>query len=196
MLTSGCLHDEGEEEWPLKLHLGCGGIYLRGYVNINHVGELTRDRPDLVEQNATDVSNYYARLDGDMEHIPARRETVTDVLCDATWLIDEPGSVDKIVAIQVFEHIPPIDSVWTLDGWYGLLKHGGVLVMSVPDMLDALDMPIDQMQRQLRGTKDNPHKAWYTQETLMEMLEAVGFDVEVLPNFHFYPAIVVRAVKR
>jgi hypothetical protein len=195
LTSSTCLHDAGEENWPLKLHLGCGGIFLRGYVNIDNSGVTVDAAPELVPQNMTTVSDYYARLDGDMAHLPARREIVCDLRCDITRLSYKVETVDKILAIQAFEHIQVYDVVKTLRQWHYMLMPGAPLVLSVPDLLGTLDMPIDQARRHLLGTTDNRHKAWYTRETLTELLERSGFTVKHLDNFHFYPAIVVRATK-
>jgi hypothetical protein len=194
-MASECLHDVGEENLPLKLHLGCGGIYLRGYVNIDNTGLTVDAAPELVSQNMTTVSDYYARLDGSMEHLPVRRSVVCDIRGDMEHLPYGIHCVDKILAIQVFEHASIMKSFWLLSYWYARLKYGSPLVLSVPDLYGVWEMPADQAQRHLFGTADNRHKAWYTRETLTELLEKAGFAVEQLPNFHFYPAIVVRATK-
>lgn len=203
MQPSYCLHDDGEESWPLKLHLGCGGIYLEGgYTNVDIEGVLAKDNRALQVQNATDIRNYYARLDGDPNHLPVRRANVCDLIADITRLPYLPGSVDKIVAIQLFEHLRPVQAILALRHWRALLWHGQPLVLSVPDMtgtLDMLDTDYDFAVRHLRGRRGdyaNTHHAWYTEAGLRELLEWVGFGVETLPNFHFYPALCVRGIKR
>ena len=202
MQPSYCLRDNGEESWPVKLHLGCGGVRLAGYVNVDIDGVLAIDEPELARQNTTDISNYYARLDGDQNHLPTRRATVCDLVDDITCLPYLPSSVDKIVAIQVFEHLRPAEAIMALEHWRKMLWRGQPLVMSMPDMtntLDMLDTDFDFALRHLRGRQGdyrNTHHAWYTEAGLCGLLEWSGFRVEVLGNFHFYPAIVVRAIKQ
>lgn len=197
------LYDDGEEHWTRKYHMGCGGVYLRGYYNCDVLGFLDTERPDLVNQNETTITDYYARLDGDCHNLPKRRETVCDMLMDASKLLAMPGSVDKILAVQLFEHLTPVGALWALKRWRAALRMGGVLIMSVPDMTGTLDLiehgDTSFALRHLRGRqgdKWNSHHAWYTRETLIELLEFSDFDnVIELPNMHFYPAITVKAIK-
>lgn len=205
MSQSYCLYDDGEEAWSNKLHLGCGGIYLRGYINCDIAGLVARNYPDLVEANTTDISNYYARLEGNPLHLPTRRETVADLISDVATLPYKSHTIDKIVAVQVFEHLSPVKAIDALYHWRMLLKHGQPLVMSVPDMAGTLSLFGDGRDnaafalRHLRGRQGdeyNSHHAWYTHDTFYELVEFCGFRVFPLDNFHFYPAIVVRAIKR
>lgn len=213
MSQSSCLYDEGEENWPVKLHLGCGGVYLRGYRNIDIDGLDARVNPVTIEANSADIRDYYAGLDGDAYHLPMRRLTVVDLQADITTLPYTPQKVDKIVAIQVFEHLSPVQATNALYHWHTILKNEHPLVMSVPDMTGVLDM-MDAAQnihsdraiadfafslRHLRGRRTNhynSHHAWYTKDTLCELLDFYGFVPTLLPNFHFYPAVVVRAIRR
>jgi hypothetical protein len=204
------LHDECEEAWPVKLHCGCGGVYLTdpgtGYYNLDVRGVLAVDFPDLREENETSVSNYYARLEGDALHLPERRETVADCLIDLSCELPYPvDSVDKIVAVQFFEHLSPMRALSVMQNWHGVLKAGRPLVMSVPDMTGTLalfgdgrgmtDFAIRHLQGRC-GDEYQSHHAWYTLETLCELVNYCGFDVLPIANFHFYPAICVRAIKR
>jgi len=202
-MTTEWLHDDGEEAWPMKLHLGNGGIYLEGgYINCDINGKLASDNLKQRIENTTTIYNYYARLEGDADHLPTRRQTVCDLVCDVTQLPYKSSCVDKIVAIQVFEHFTPTKAIKALNHWHDLLWLGQPLVMSVPDMdgtLDMLETDPTFAMRHLRGrTGDvfNTHHAWYTKSSLCELLEFCGFMVEVLPSPHFYPAICVRAVKQ
>lgn len=203
MSQSLCLYDEGEETWPVKLHVGAGGVYLRGYLNIDIDGKLAYLNQAECSRNSTFITDYYSRLEGDKDHLPKRRETIVDWVIDATQLPYVENTVDKIVAIQVFEHLSPAIAIKTLNKWQSMLKVGRPLVLSVPDMIGTLDLlatDYDFAIRHLRGRQQsdhyNSHHAWYTQDTFVELLEANGFKVEVLPNFHFYPAVVCRAVKQ
>ena len=199
------LYDDGEENWMHKYHLGCGGVYLADYTNCDIEGISALEHPDLVQQNMTTIQDYYAGLDGSMCALPKRRQTVYDVCSDATRFADMPQMIDKIVAIQLFEHFTPASAIKTLGRWYSNLRRGGVLVMSVPDMTGTLELiergngSTEFALRHLRGRmgdKHNTHQAWYTKETLTELLGTMGFSsINELPNMHFYPAITVKAIK-
>ena len=202
MSGTSCLYDDGEEAWRLKLHLGCGGVYLSGYANCDLDGTLVAyGNTSAVSCNLTTVQDYYARLEGDLDHLPQRRLTVVDVQMDITRLLYTPHTVDKILCLQVFEHLTPVTALKTLVMWSSVLKRGRPLVMSVPDMDGTLDMLESNWRFALRhlrgrgGDKANSHHAWYTRQSLQELLEFAGFGVTWLPNIHIYPALVVRAVK-
>jgi len=210
------LYDPGEEEWGTKLHLGCGGIYLHGYVNIDIAG--TRTEPGFFPvANQTTVKDYYFDLQGTATHLPKRRETVVDQHADICYLPYTPETVHKILAIQVFEHLTPAKAWAALTHWRRLLVPGGVLVLTVPDMVGTLDWlensprisgggldTVDGWERfqfclrHLRGSardQYNHHKAWYTADGLQELLETHSFTAAPIPNPHIYPALAFRAVK-
>lgn len=142
--------------------------------------------------------------DDDMNNLPMRRPTVCDLFSDLSNPHGIPNTIDKIVAVQVFEHFSPAKAIRVLQAWHDDLKHGRPLVMSVPDTIGTLalmktdhDFAMRHMLGRNGGSdKYQSHWAWYTQDTLIELLQSVGFRrIDVLPNFHFYPALVVRAVK-
>lgn len=202
-MTSECLYDPGEEAWEHKVHVGCGNIYLDGYWNVDMAGLLAREHPDLREQNTTVISDYYARLDGTADHLPKRRPTVVDEFMDMAVPQVPPLSVQKIVAVQTFEHLTPSRALTALTNWHNALAHRGILALTVPDMHETirwLKQPehFDFAVRHLLGSgrdEFNWHQAWYTPAGLSELLHYVGFDVEPLPNFHIYPAICVKGHK-
>jgi len=199
------LYDEGEESWKLKVHVGCGNIYLNGYWNVDLAGFLEKDQgPHIKQMNETSVEDYYARLNGTILELPQRRVTIVDEFMDMTDLQFERGSVQKIVAIQCFEHLSPVKALNTLVNWWGVLAQNGMAIVSVPDMRPTIAWLSDESDvrqfaiRHLLGSQRddlNWHQAWYTPETLTELLSSVGFQVEPLENPHIYPAICVRCHK-
>lgn len=44
----------------------------------------------------------------------------------------EPGTVDEIQAIHLFEHLPRWEAGATLTHWHSLLRTGGLLVLEMP----------------------------------------------------------------
>lgn len=202
-MTTEQLYDKGEENWQTKLHVGCGGIRLVGYTNIDIDGLPASSFPEEAKANETGITDYYARLEGDMCHLPAPRATYYDLLGDMRFLPYEANSVDKMVAIQCLEHLTVDDAILTLYDWFGMLRPGGTLILSVPDMDETLEMIHTEPElayRHLRGAKKSvwsQHQSWYTKRSLIQMLSnhsRVASVVE-LDNFHFYPAIVLRITK-
>lgn len=198
------LYDQDEERWKLKVHVGAGNNYLKGYWNIDLAGLLAKDHPELVAANQTTIDDYYARLEGTALALPKRRVTIVDEFMDMADLQFQRGSVQKIVAIQCFEHLSPVKAVDALFNWWGVLGENGVAVISVPDMHKTIGWLGDDSDarnfaiRHLLGSQRdnlNYHQAWYTTGTLTELLASIGFQVEHLENIHLYPAIVVKAHK-
>lgn len=201
------LYDEGEEAWAIKLHLGCGGVYLEGYINLDAVGTpVAQASKDQWQANRTTVTDYYGRQPGTMLALPERHPTVLDRCADIAQLDNLYWShtVDKILAVQVFDHLTPAQAYKMLGDWRYLLRRSGVLILSVPDMLVTLDLIETGGEaerafglRHLRGPQRDQwgyHVAWYTPQTLTEMLTHHGFQASLLDNFHAYPAIVVKGV--
>ncbi len=208
--TTPSLHDWGEERWPLRVHLGCGGVYLAGYTNIDVDDEgvsVQAATSQAISANLTNASNYYARLAGSALALPERRRTIFDLQADIVeGLPYETGQVDKILAIQCFDHLTPVKALEALDRWWNILTPGGVLILTVPDTLATFDLietgtPDERAfgLRHLRGPRRDEygfHVAWYTPETLTGLMKAHGFETELIDNIHFYPAICVRGRKR
>lgn len=201
------LYDEGEEQWETKLHLGCGNIYLVGYENIDVVGALADERPDLVKANETSIKSYYGRRTAytDIHHIVPRAGYVVDQRMCMTNLGNGIDSVDKIVCVQALEHLRPDDGVRALAHWRDLLRQDGILVISVPDTSETVEMLLDECTRDfaiqhLAGTRTDQHsyhRSHFTQLCLSALLTLYGYrEIEFLPNFHRYPAIVVRAIAK
>ncbi len=201
-MNSPHLYDFGEENWERKLHLACGGIYLLGYENSDIVGEVRA--AENFEPNLTDIKDYYARLDGSIRNLPVRRKTIVDRTFNFIDPPYEPGTVDKIVCIQALEHLNQQNAHATLARWWNILKPGGVLIVSVPRMDDTLELlhqpdRADFARRHLEGSRrdiHNVHQSWFNAPDIEWLLDHHGFTrVSLLPNFHLYPALVVRAVK-
>jgi predicted SAM-dependent methyltransferase len=196
-MSTDCLYDEGESDWPVKLHVGCGGISLDGYINADISG-VTEEA-----KKKTDIRDYYAGLLGSTYRLPTPRKTVVDILADFTNLPYEANTVDKIVAIQTLEHVTPGKGRAALLHWWNILKPNGVLVISVPDVPETIKLLDSKSSkfglRHLKGSQKDSyasHISWYSKESIVEALEEFGFvRIQVLPNIHFYPAIVVRAEK-
>ncbi|MCX6800174.1 MAG: methyltransferase domain-containing protein [Candidatus Falkowbacteria bacterium] len=88
----------------MKLHLGCGGTYLDGYINV-----------DFPTSDKT-IMNVKA-----------------DIYQDIRTLNYPENSIDEIRNHHVFEHFNRVDALKVLLQWRGWLKPGGKLVIETPD---------------------------------------------------------------
>ncbi len=199
----------------LRLHVGCGTVYLDGYVNVDlevpGYSVLASERPDLVEINRATVDRYYKHDESQatLEHGPGRpQHCVVDRYGSVDALPFEPGTVDEIRSVQVLEHLEMKRVPVVLAHWYTLLKPGGVCHVDVPDF--------EETARQLLAQRDEPSKDWYYRLTfgsqknahayhrsgfspprLERLLREAGFrEVRHVPNtIHFYPVCIAEGVK-
>ncbi len=93
-----------------KLHLGCGTVYLAGYVNIDYP----------LEQQ-------------DSQHVQSGGP-VPDQYADITTLHYEAGSVEEVRLHHVFEHFSRPIALSLLVEWYDWLCEGGILTIETPDV--------------------------------------------------------------
>jgi predicted SAM-dependent methyltransferase len=198
----------------MKLHLGCGCIYLEGYVNIDadlphH--RLAKFEPELVKKNITTVENYY-KQQVTREDIESKRlhekPVVVDVYCnDFLKLPWKAGTIDEIRLVQVFEHFTYEQGRKLVEYWYTLLKPGGVLHLDIPDLYETAKQYTQSITledkkwytRLLFGSQKNEyglHRSMYDMPMISALLNDVGFRLIFrLDNIHFYPAFAVQATK-
>ena len=67
----------------LKLHVGCGTVYLEGYVNLDvpvaGYSFLASERPDLVEKNRTSVERYYKKQESRWSGAPGKSNSASSM---------------------------------------------------------------------------------------------------------------------
>jgi len=150
---------------PLRLNVGCGNDYREGFINIDGRADLPRvDR--VINLSKESLLKYF------------KEETV-----------------DFILANDIIEHHFHWEGVRIMKDFYALLKPGGTLEMRLPDfecICSSSELSMPQKINLLFGGQDIPqgeenpssrkrypeffcHKYAYTQTTLKEELEAVGF---------------------
>lgn len=156
-----------------KLHLGCGDVFLPGYLNVDISSSFAGvGRPDHV---------------ADIRHLPHLAS----------------GSFDEVYACHVLEHIEFTDVLLTLREWHRLLAPGGTIRLSTPDLdaeIDAVregrwqprqapaglwpDRPFATGSHKLvailvggvERSIGEQHKVPFNFEFLQEVLTEVGFD--------------------
>ena len=199
----------------LKLHVGCGTVYLDGYVNLDvevaGYSFLASERPDLMERNRTTVDRYYKKEESRETLEGGPREVqfcVVDRYADLRALPYAPETVDEIRSVQSLEHLDMKEGPRVLRHWREILRPGGVVHVDVPDF--------EETARQLLAQPDEPSKEWYyrlvygsqknayafhkngfSPARLEWMLREAGFrEVRHVPNtIHFYPVTIAEAIK-
>ncbi len=203
------------ERGGFKLHLGCGTVYLEGFVNIDVQREgysfLASERPDLVEKNRTTFDRYYKEettKDQVFEKKEEPRWVVADRFLDITSLDYSPESVDAIVCVQTLEHFTRMEVQRALKNWYTTLRPGGVLHLDVPDFEETARLLLAQQSEEEKqwyyrlifgSQKDlfSIHKDGYSEAKMRKILSLQGFREirRLADNRHFYPSILVEGTK-
>jgi len=145
----------------MKLHLGCGQKYLKGYLNI--------DFPPK-------------------EH-SIQKISVADKHADILKLKYPINSIEEIRLHHVFEHFTRPIACALISGWYLWLKPNGVLHIEVPDFYRTAkviynpfikDSEKTKAIRHLYGSHEAPwavHCEGYTPESLSTLLKMYGFKI-------------------
>jgi predicted SAM-dependent methyltransferase len=143
----------------LRLHLGCGQQYLKGYRNI--------DFPSA-------------------EHT-VQTTSVADEHADLLELRFAERSVGEVRLHHVFEHFPRYTACAMVAAWQSWLTKGGLLRIEVPDMFLTGLAAINPLapgnrrrvaERHLFGSHEAAwaaHKEGYTTGELQKLLNAFGF---------------------
>ncbi len=191
----------------MKLHVGCGTVYLKGWVNVDVPGPtvfMAEDRPDLVEKYETTEDMYYAKHDGSLNRFRAGPRTA-ETVCDRQGTFHQlpvgRGMADEIMSRQVFEHMDIPHAHEALFECTRALRDGGILRIDVPDTIDTLNQLALTGDRFFVRHFIGPvskgdwgyHCMAYTRESLRTLVELHGFEfVEEEPNIHSYPAFMLR----
>lgn len=194
----------------MKLHIGCGSVYLRDWVNVDLPGDntfLAHERPDLVESLVTDESNYYGRhQDKTIDKLrsgPLNQETVCDRFGSFHQIPARAHSVSELLARHCFEHLSISEADAALRQIQSVLCSGGLLRLDVPDHEQTLEKFIETgdrfFVRHLLGPRRGDfgfHMMSYSWDRLIDLVERYGFHFESRePNIHIYPAFCLRFVR-
>jgi hypothetical protein len=192
----------------VRLHVGSGSVYLRGYVNVDIVSPrtfLATEWPDLIERYVTDEEHYYARHD-DHACIDAFRDgpRFDSYLCDRfgdfAHLPCRDCEAEEILSRQVVEHLSCEEMTAAMREAHRTLVPHGVLRLSVPDFDSSLRLYRDTgdpvMLRNILGPRNSErgfHLVGYSLKTLRATVERHGFEfISEDENPHCYPSICAR----
>lgn len=145
----------------MKLHLGCGQIYLKGYLNI--------DFP----LNKHSIQN----------------KSVADKHADILKLSYPKNSIEEIRLHHVFEHFTRPIACALITEWYKWLKPNGILRIEVPDFQRTARVVLNPFStgrkkklaiRHLYGSHEAQwaiHCEGYTPKSLSTLLKMYGFKI-------------------
>lgn len=140
----------------MKLHLGCGGLYLPGFINIDFMAG---------EEGVKADQSWDLRKPLDMY---------------------ESDSAELIIANHLLEHLPINSVEGAVASWYRVLKPGGVLVMELPNfdaivgeyfLRRQLNRPIDDLLPWIFGNQEHQgqfHYWGWSQDSLTRLFEKIG----------------------
>jgi len=170
------------DDGKIRLHLGCGDVYLPGYVNI-----------DLPPEEHT-----------------VQQKTKIDLYADITQLQFAKESVAEIRLHHAFEHFDRATALRLLVNWYGWLEDGGSLVIETPDFEQSArqilseDLSIQQKMVILRHVFGSHEAEWafhrdgWYRDKFELVLHALGFsDLQFeFSEWGLTANIIVSAKKR
>ncbi|MBN8702670.1 MAG: hypothetical protein J0M08_06370 [Bacteroidetes bacterium] len=145
-----------------KLHLGCGQVYLDGYVNI-----------DYPSSEHTVMTSMKA-----------------DKYCNIKELAYTNSSIDEIRLHHVFEHFSRAEACALLSNWYFWLKPQGILHIEVPDFEKMAKIAISRFKKPkekfvaLRHIFGSHEAGWaihyegYSVKLLTQLLNQFGYDIK------------------
>lgn len=191
----------------IKIHVGCGTVYLKDYINCDIKGSRVHyayERPDLVSQYETTEDKYYARHEAsDISRFragPKEAQSVCDVDCSFEQLPFPDNFADEILSRQVWEHMSLTEAKKARNECNRVLKPGGLLRIDVPDIQETLSKLVETgdpfYARHFLGPQSKGshgyHVTGYTAEALKNSITELslthgGFGKEIIlaPRFKF-----------
>lgn len=183
----------------MKLHLGCGDIYLDGYVNIDVQGLYARYVPsEELLLNTTTLDNYFKYPFGS-----PRRGIIVDerMYLNPPWFYLD-NSADQIVMVSCLEHFTRSEGLLIISEVKRVLKVGGTFIVSVPDIKrqveEFYDSKPDWCMELIYCNGKNQysfHKWGYTDDTFRALWND-NYSVERIDLIkHEYPMLQYQVTK-
>jgi SAM-dependent methyltransferase len=168
----------------MKLHLGCGTVYLDGWINVDITGKLASEFPFEADYNRTSLSRYYK--------FPFRQNkghNVTDIIMDVRNLTFDDESIDSILTVNLVDHMKKEEFVNALVSWKRVLKPNGTLIIDVDDRRKQAEIltsaeTIEEVEWAMRliycdhAAEGRTHWWGYTPESLKHLLIQAGFTID------------------
>lgn len=186
-----------------KLHLCCGGIYLKDYINVDIWGD---DISTVsCNPNITTLDHYYIHPFSTNQEDRIRVRPIVDRRIDILheWPFDNE-SMTEIVMICAIEHFTAKEAQHIFSEIKRVLKSGGVFLVDFPDIAslmfdnDYYYSKPEYFMELIYGNHKNAysvHKWGYTPDSFISAL-GDGWEVtekEIVK--HEYPMIGMEAIK-
>jgi 2-polyprenyl-3-methyl-5-hydroxy-6-metoxy-1,4-benzoquinol methylase len=116
-----------------------------------------------------------------------KNDRLTFIKTDLKERTFSEATFDKIVMLEILEHLMPEDALEILKNQLYYLKPGGKLVMSTPNknsLWPAIEFLLDTL-RLTPKMKDEQHVKLYTSSSLKQTLQTAGFVVNKIDTSHF-----------
>jgi len=168
----------------MKLHLGCGTVYLSDYCNVDIIGDITTNNPIATKYNSTTVNNYFKYPWGTRES----NVVVVDVIDDIRELKKfQDNTIEEILTVNTIDHMKPEDFTLALRNWKRVLKTGGNLIIDIDDRqkqaeilvrantIEEINWGIRLLYCHHRNQYDT-HYWGYTPLTLKDLLKKDGWE--------------------
>ncbi|TWU39197.1 hypothetical protein Poly41_20190 [Novipirellula artificiosorum] len=148
---------------PVRLHLGCGGVRLAGFINV----DLHPHDPEI-EDSSRDGCN-------------------ADVFADMTALGLDAATVDEIQTYHTIDHFTRWACVDMMTDWHRMLKPGGRLVIEVADFARCVLWLFHPIKKRREVAKNQfygnqwdridfeTHRYVWSARELKRELRAIGF---------------------
>ena len=140
-----------------RVHLGCGDVYLRGYLNV-----------DFPPSEATASGTSRADLESDVASVACPRQTLREVRSH-----------------HLFEHFERAHALALLLRWYSWLEPGGYLTVETPDFEACVEGFAERdsseqtvILRHIFGSQEAPwalHQDGWSPRRFQEVLSALGY---------------------
>jgi len=185
----------------MKLHLACGDVYLKGYINIDIDGF---DLYDVVEEykignfNETTLDNYFKFPFG----FPKRNIIVDKFMnLTRTWDILD-NSVEEIVMISAIEHFTKNEAIFIMSEIKRVLEPNGKLILDFPDIMEDVELYQDNPEFLMtliycnQKNENSIHKWGYNRSSIKTLLGEGWKSIEFKRVVkHDYPMIPIVAIK-
>lgn len=169
---------------PVKVNLGCGLAVTKGWINVDgSLNALVAGMPPAMHRlmyKLTGAKNYYSQEEYCRllaEHIFVHHDL-------ASGLPFESGVVQYIYTSHFLEHLYRADAIRLLRECHRVLKPGGIIRISVPDLEYALNLYRDGRKEEMLANyffvedgenQYSRHKYMYDFAMLKALLEQTGF---------------------
>ena len=172
--------EKPERGSKMKLHLGCGQVYLEGCVNIDY---------PLTEHTVQQTS-------------------VADEFHDLTNMRYKARGIEEVRLHHVFEHFPRAQAIALLASWHSWLEKGGKVHIEVPEFDATTEIFFNPKAsskdrhvaiRHLFGSNEAAwavHYDGWNEWRFRELFEAFGFKMEKVSRNEYLATRNIEVVAR